>query len=523
MATRNLAPLYFVLAVFAALLIAFPLKVQPMEPYAYAAAAEGYYNLTTTFALYTPTLVLPDISRYHPNHPLPHFIAALLHSKTGIGALAVFKVLNFSGALIFIIFFYLSALRLTRNQAAIIGATLALVFSYAFWGAALSGEMQLFGLALMMAAIFFLVRYLDEIERQPRFLFIAAGLYIFAGAFHLFTFILIIPAGVALLVHSRKATDLKLYAIVLGVIIAGYAFFYGLALSLVLEIHSLADYLRTLFIYNQILLKSYTSQDWWPLLTKSLFRAWVYADGAWGFFPKCALLVLILVGYWRIVKSQLGMPVKILLLGWPAFQVLLQIAVSGRPEGLNFWLFLFPTFYLGLAMAMEWLHEIMHIGFVALLLPSLLFAVNFSAVIFPNSRLESRQALYIKAPDLPKQTPVAFVINEPVLSYGEMWKMGSVYGFRNQKIFLPCCGEQGVREKLVTWAMAQPTFLIISDFSDDLIGRELAKQKISFTVLQNDVGEITPVWIPSSLYVDNPRGLKYSKNLRVYFHAAENY
>lgn len=521
MANNKLTPLYVLLACFTALLFFFPLKMQPMEPYAYAAAAEGYYNLTTTFALQAPTVKLPDISRFHPNHPLPHFIAAVLYGATGVGAMGVFKALNFAGALLFIVFFYLSALRLVGNRTAIVTASLALVASYVFWAAALSGEMQLFGLALMMAAIYFLIRYLDDAERVPRYLFIAALFYVLAGAFHLFTFILIVPAGFALLVHSRKAGDFRIYALVLLLILAGYSVFYGLILSRVLDIHSLEEYLRTLFIYNQILLKAYTQEEWWPLLTKSLFRAWVYADGLWGFIPKCALTILILVGYWRLAVSKLKTAVKVLLLGWPVLQILVQIAVYGRPEGLNFWLFLFPTFYMGLATAFAWLEEKMNAATVAILVPLLLLAVNFTSAIFPNSNLETGQVLYFKAPKLPRETPAAVVITEPVLTYGEIWTMGSHHGFRNQKVFLPCCGERNVREKLVAWAKSKSTFLIVSDAHDDLVGEELKRQNISFNVLQDDAGEIMPAWVPMSLYLDNPRGSRYSKNLRVYYHAAE--
>jgi len=80
---QNHWPFLFLLATYTLVLVSFPLSIQAMESYAYAASAEGYYNLANTFAIAAEGARIPDFSQYHPNHPLPHLIASVLYRSTG--------------------------------------------------------------------------------------------------------------------------------------------------------------------------------------------------------------------------------------------------------------------------------------------------------------------------------------------------------------------------------------------------------------------------------------------------------
>src|SRR5687767_10276803 len=82
-----------ILFVAAALFVAFPLQLQSMEAYSYAASIEKYYNIATTFAL-TQGEYLPDFGRYHPNHPLGHVLAGLAYDWLKIPALDWMRFTN---------------------------------------------------------------------------------------------------------------------------------------------------------------------------------------------------------------------------------------------------------------------------------------------------------------------------------------------------------------------------------------------------------------------------------------------
>lgn len=508
-------PLLGILASYFLVIVCFPLKNQAIEPYAYAAAAEGYYDLSQTFGAATGNADLRDISRYHPNHPLPHYFASLFFGAFGVSALSLLKALNLFGALLSICFFYFLALRLLESRAVTVAATLLLVFSYAFWLSALSGETQMFSLALMTGALYSVVLYLAP-PHSPRYLLAAATLYVLAGAFHLFSFVLIFPAGIAVLITRRGNHPWRLYLATAGIVLLGYAFFYGLLLVKILSVQGWAEYTGTLFIYRNILLRHYPFMEWAGLFYKTALRSWVYADGVWGFIPKAALIVLLFRGYAALARSTLSLPVKFLFIGWPLLQIGIQLLVYGRPEGINFWLFLFPAFFIAIAFALSNLAEILRTGMLSAGMVVLLMGVNFFTGIWPNNRLQVQDYAYLDKPDMNPETPVAIVVHEPVLTFPEIWTLGSGHNFRNQKIFLPCCGQKDTEQKLVLWLRQQSAFLLLTDENSDATLKLLDREKIPATRLQNREGEIAASGVPSSLYLDLPAGYKYRKALQVF-------
>jgi|GEM_PF-2603606 len=519
MLLRRYGPLAAILAIYAVLLAIFPLQIQVMESYAYAAGVEGYYNLSQTFALAQPGKNLPDISLYHPNHPLGHLLPAVLHRAYGFDAMALFRLRNGISALVFLAFFFMAAMRLVGHRAAVITATLCVMFTYVFWGAALSGETQIPALALLMATTYFLLRFFEpETGGRVKQLMVAAVCYVFAGGSHLSSIMFSLPAGLAALVYSHRRWQWKLYAVAVAVIIGGYGLFYGLLFVRLLHIDSLEMYLRTFFIYDPILQRQYSTADWWLETGYSLLRALSYSDSVWGGAARISGVTVIVMGYIALWRSRAVPAVKFLLIAWPVSQLVVQVAVKGRPDGVNFWLFLLPPFFLAAAFGLRSIIVLSRGYFFLPVIVAVFAASNFFSAILPNSSLNKSEFIYLeKHPEYARNPPLAVVVSQPVLTFAEIWWAGSRLGLRQQEIFFPCCGETDAAARLANWAAARGEFLLMSDEAGPGLGSKVAADdKLHCRLLQNSSGEFSAALIPVTVHADFPAGRSLRKQLRIY-------
>jgi len=497
------------LSIYAAVLYAFPLKHQAVEAYGYAAAAEGYYNLNSTFLPNSRDLI-PNISRYHPNHPLPHYISSLLYENFRTPAMTTLKALNAVAAILFLAAFYALLIQFFSAKAIALLAAMFAASMYAFWLTALSGETQMFALALMTAAVGLFFEFLRF--GKALHLFLAAICYVFAGAFHLFSFVFIFPAVAALVSRRDFLRHWRMYTTATVIICLGYAFFYGVLLIGVLGVQNFDEYVKTLFIYRNILHKAYSSPEWWQLFSGALLKSFVSFDSGAGFLAQMIVALLVLIGFMRMIRSRLTRSLKIFLIAWPFIQVGLQLIVNGRPEGLNFWLFLFPVFFTMLAFALEGMAAYTKQIFPAFLILAFVAAINFISAILPNFSLERTNYTYFENLDLPKSIPLAIVVHEPVLTFVEIWAVGSLYGFKNQHVFLPCCGEKHYLDNLAEWAAKHENFLLITDSRSESLEKVVNGAKL----LQERSGKISAISVPNSLYVKLPADHEYAKNLKTY-------
>lgn len=511
----NFRILLVILGVYALLLVFFPLAMQAMEPYAYAAAAEGYYNLTTTFGLFQPGVNLPDISAYHPNHPLGHLLPAFAFRQWGIDALVLARVRNGISALVFLFFFYLSAGYLVRRMVVRAAATAITMFNLVFWNSALSGEVHMPALALNMVAVYFLLVYFKD--PAPRYLWIAALFHVFSGASHLTSAFLLCPAGIALLVHSSRREKWGFYLALTAFILAGYAFFYIFLLVKFLKIDSPDLFLRTFFIYTPILTRKFGLGEWWQITGKSLVGAFASSGSAWGIINAVLLILLVVIGYLKLLAAKLGRPQKVLLIGWPLFQIAVQIIVQGRPDGLNFWFFLGPPLNLAMLFSLRYLAVLGRTKLFLVGAVILVFAVNFFTGIFPASRMASNQFLLTERhPEFAGNPPAAFIVNQPVLTFSEIWAAGSIFGLRTQVHFFPCCGDEKYAERLRQWTQGKSRFLIFDDDAAEFPDM-LTRDKTHCRTLQSGATELTQDRIPVSVHLERGTATSVRKTLRIIY------
>jgi hypothetical protein len=253
--------LLLLLVSFVALAQAFPLRVQAVEPYTYAAGVDGYYNVATTFATAQPDKKLPNFSRYHPNHPLLHFSAGYLHDLTGIGGMELFKAFNLIAALCSLVLIYLLVMQLGLKRETALFTTLAAIFMYAFWVGALSAEVHLPAVALQLLSARYLVKYLQSTAAAHRNLRVATLFFALATAVHLATCFWGLAFAAALLSHKVQnrwriwAECALIYTLII-------LFVYGLLLVKILEIESFDLYKATMLIYSHLLHVRYSGLEW---------------------------------------------------------------------------------------------------------------------------------------------------------------------------------------------------------------------------------------------------------------------
>ncbi|GAB4432277.1 MAG: hypothetical protein OHK0011_15130 [Turneriella sp.] len=498
------------LALYALLLILYPMGMQAMESYAYAAAAEGYYNLATTFTVMNEAANIPNFSHYHPNHPLPHLMASLAFRLAKIPALQTFQAMNFAGTIAFLCLHYSLALRIFRRALPATLATALSGFSYAVWASALSGEVQMLALAFLLAGFNYLVSFLqaEPDTVNPRLL-LAGLFYVIAVAFHQAAFFVIIPAAVAALMHSRSRRSLSTYAQASAIVIFGWALFYIFLLVLLLDIQSFSQYLDTLFVYRHILNRQYGISEWFALLAGAAMRSIAFADFGLSFILALASFLAALVGFRKLFYSNEPKPVWILLAGLPLFQIGLQLAVRGRPEGINFWLFLIPC--ISIAVVYAFAESPAGRVFSAALVV-LLACLNLYYFFLPNHRLDPQQYTYVNGIEVAPNLPAAIVVHEPVLTFAEAWFLGSESGLRRQTWFMPCCGERRFEQHLQSWFHNHEEFLLLSDKIEEAEGW-LAANGLTAEILVRRRGNLAASLVPRSLYFTAAPGEQYPKEI----------
>jgi hypothetical protein len=529
-------PLIGILLLYSLLLAVFPLKLQTIESYAYASAAEGFYDLSTTFQSAQPDLKLPDFSRYHPNHPLMHWIAGGLSAKTRIPALVIFKTVNFISALASLVFFYLLCLRLWSGgrgpvKSGILAAALATTImgvSHGFWMVALSGEVQPPALAFLLAAIYFLACYLlNEKQTRGKYLLISASLLSVAFAFHLAVFF-VLPTALAVFFDPVRRKEWRLYLGAALIVLCGLILFYVILPVVILNVDSIRQYFSTILIYRFLNYIRYTGVEWYTTFLKTWAHVIAYGFLPYSFAVQLVYCGLFAFGFRAMLKSSLRKSVKALLVIWPASYVALQILSNGRADGINYWHFATPAFFIMTGYAFLGLFRRPLLRLLPVAAAVLLLALNLKGAVLPNSSLKSRDFLYVEDPlrlleaagladKAGIRTPLAFLVKEPVYSFPEIYRIGSEFGYRDERIFIACCGNKTYLDELKTWMRKHPVFSLVVDEWSVEAARLLTSENRKFRVLTEVSGEMRENWFPSSLYFERRDESRIFKRVRIFF------
>ena len=145
-----------VLAAFVAVLAALWIDVHSWESSLYASSAEGFVQLAQLFAE-PGGRALPDLSLFHPYHPLFHATARALYvvvgRPLGIGALELTVVMNKAAAVAAVVLGHRVLRRAGADATSSLVAITFVASSKAFLFASFDGEAHLVSLAFFLAAL----------------------------------------------------------------------------------------------------------------------------------------------------------------------------------------------------------------------------------------------------------------------------------------------------------------------------------------------------------------------------------
>ncbi|AFM14586.1 hypothetical protein [Turneriella parva] len=505
----------------------FPLRVQAVEPYTYAAGVEGYYNIATTFATAQPDKNLPNFSRYHPNHPLLHLATGYLHDLTGIGGMELFKAFNLLAALSALVLVYLLVLQLDLRRETALLTTLATLFMYAFWVGALSAEVHLPAVALQLLSVRYLVKYLQSTAAAHRHLRVATLFFALATAVHLATCFWGFAFAAAVLSHKAQSR-LRIWAECALIYSLIMLLVYGLMLVTILKIDSFDLYKATMFIYSHLLHVRYSGLDWLVTLVKAFAQSMVFGFGIWPLLLKILWGGFVVAGLREVWRSKNPTAIKVLILVWPVAYVASHAIFGARADSIHSWLFTLPALLLAFAFLLDRVLSGAELRVYAIAALLLVGTNNFIFGVLPNSLLQRTDYQFVEDPQVllagnevekpdARQLPVLILMKYPAVTFADIWYLGSRLGYKNQLPLVYCCGKQGYREILRGYIERNAEFFLVADEIGDEVPQLLSESGRSFRLLLEKRGEITRNSLVSSLYFERPAGHKNLKELQIYF------
>ena len=516
------------LSAYALILVFFPLHLQSVESYAYAAAIDGYYDLSTTFSVGQPGIRLPDFGRYHPNHPLSHLIGGALRDLLHISGLTTFRFLNALGAILCLFYLYRAARLLWASESVSLAIVAMLAFSHAFWSGAQSGEVHLPSVAFQSGALFYLLRYLlTAAPDRNTNLLKAAAFFSLAVAFHLYSLFAVIAVALALLTDSVSKDRWRLYLTVAMIVFLAFIGTYLVGVIIALRIDSVQQYFGTMLMYTHLTQTRYTGAEWYGMVFQTVAHALVSGANSLANGVKLVIGLVLFAGQLAVLKARLHRAVAMLLVSWPLGYFLLNVAISGRADGINGWLFSLPVWSLACGALFAVFVRRGETKIYVLLIPALMAVSNFVLSILPASRLPERDFIFAGNPAQvlaqagygnrvkPGQA-IAYGVSDPVLTMAEVWHTGSVDGYNNLQVFFMCCGIDDTEKKLVAWLSRNAGALVISDDLGEKVGNMLAKQIPPYILAAQNNGELRPELVPSSIFFTRPAGYRIRKRISLY-------
>ena len=511
---RNHQFLTLVLFIALALYLLFPLKLQSVEPYNYAAAIERYSKDSVGFSL-AQGKYLPDFGRYHPNHPLGHVLAGWAYDWLKIPALTWIRFMNTIASLFAAVFFYAMLLRLRFSK--VVSATTVALFLATYCGlfTVFSGEWHMPAVALSLAGIWQAFIYVEE--GTKRHLYRTALLLGIGACYHLGAFYFLIPIGIVLLfVRPIKERWREFFTAGLMVFLI-LLFVYIIIPFILFRFQSADDFLRTLLIYKYLPRIHYEGFTWILVALRTILQSVLFTPAppkGVEFYAGLYLLIIIF-SLWRFYRTDIPRYVKAIILLIPGLWLLPYLAFAARPDALLGWLYLLPFICLVIVKSFADLHP-RAIHFLKIL-PVLVLSWNMIFMILPNS-LQKRENIFFfnLPPSAPSNIPLAFVENTPVFTDPEIWYAGSELGFRNQMHFFPCCGENNYYSRLKHWIRENPGFALVSDGREPVLENLLRSEGLQYVRWIDRRARWPLALIPSTLYVQHIASPWNEKKLTVW-------
>jgi hypothetical protein len=242
--------------------------VHSWESSLYAASAEGFVQLAELFSEPGGT-ALPDVSLYHPYHPLFHAMVRGLWRHVGapldVGALTLTVIANKVAAVFAVVVVYRLLRRAGASMSAALIGVLFAASTKAFLFASFAGEAHIISWVLLLLALERTFAALEQpasssLRQAARVAFVPTAVWCLGACFNVaVAFYGLVPA--ALLLQSRPAhpgargqSGPRVRELVASVVIGGLCLLvvYVVVPVVFVDVHSVADYRRLIALYADL-------------------------------------------------------------------------------------------------------------------------------------------------------------------------------------------------------------------------------------------------------------------------------
>lgn len=507
-------PVFLLLLLVASVIISFPLQLQALEPYAYAAGIEGYYDFSRLFSLAAGEQ-FPDFGRYHPNHPIGHALAGVAFDVLGVPALTWMRAINGVAALSVGFFLYLLslALRLDRFKATL---TVAVFYSTHFTAlATLSGEWHMPALALNIIGVYRLVFYVEN--KRPRYLYEATAWMTLGACYHMNASFIMVYLGLMLLV-VRPPWKYPIEMLIAALIfIIPILVVYVLAPVFLFKFSSFKEFANLFLVYTKLNPTPYAGLDWMVTALKTFCHGFLFIFPGMQYLTVYMVIFfcLFLLALMGFVRSSMAASFRWLFFILPFAWLFGPRLINSRPDALNGWLFIVPYLSIVIVAGFCSLNERLRIPVAVI--AACLFAWNFFHWTLPNASKTSGDIFLLTDAQLTDETaPIGFVVHSPPVSFPEIWYAGSKLNLRKQATFFPCCGEKAYRENVIKWLKEKDRAFLVSDDQFGEIQTLLHENRIPI----RRVAERNARWLlgltPSTVYIPLKNPLRRRKKILIW-------
>lgn len=503
---------------YSVILAVFQPKNQSWESYMYGAAGDGYFDIAAFFSQFSPhSAPLPNIADYHPNHPLGHLVTAIIRKITGLHTLQIMKGLNGIFAVLFIpVCFFTCQLFVKKPLYAAIG-TGFFIFTHTFWLLALSCEAFMPAITCVTAATYFLLKYLIQEKLHCKTLSISGIFYFLAGAFHLSTFLWIIPATFSVIIHKKAREKTAHWLTTLSVIALGYILFYVILMVYMLNISSVKEFFETCFIYNRLSTASFPILFWIQMALESIGHTIVTTPSSWSLLGGLVVLSGILCSSLIFFTKKLKNVHFLFFFVWFITYLILSEIIRGRPDAVHLWCVILLPLPICISFTIEFFsHKKPAFKYFIYLITFIIPCINFSFAILPKFLMIKKDVVYIENPDREKQTPIVFVMSNSRVSMADLWTLGTEYGFKNITIFLPQASKY-FQENFLKFIKGKKNILLFSDDTTGIFDKYLVYYKIKTFTLHSRQGMVQKNWLHESMNSPWYKQESFKKNLTVYY------
>jgi hypothetical protein len=455
------------LAFVALLLMTVWLRVHSWESYMYAASAEGFFRMSEMFSAVYGGAPLPEISRYHPYHPLFHMlvenlwraastIARVLGGSGTLSALSIAVVLNKASALAAAVLAFRILCRLLGDPWSAGLSVGGLFFTKAFLFGAFSGDAHMASLALFLGSLELVLRPTDTGVCEDHRAVLAATLFSLGAGMNLAIFFYgLLPLAVLLAGRRLRAAGIAmgLSAVILFCI-------YVVTPVLLFDLEDLAAYSRLFGIYSYM-----PTPDGSPLVLLYEFVDAVSAGlvgGIDGLSAAARVLAgLLLLGgaicLWRAPRTAT-----------PAFWVPMWIGGFAVGElamhtvkSVNGTVYVMLPLYALVGFLLRALKGRRALFVLVVAALASVAALNVSKVVVTKAWPAEEGAprlLALRNPPSP-DTPVAVLLTHMAL-FQEVYHLGHDLGFKTLKAFIPTVPQS--RAELEEWTAEQRLYCELS-------------------------------------------------------------